>query len=696
MRLNKAFLCLSLLLVVGGCQCGNIEPIPVAPLAAVTVECPASVAVGQTAQCTARATDEEGNPINYVPISLYRWESSDPAVAKVVSRGEVTGVKSGGPVTIRAKLTLGSVTREGTAQLTVPGNPGPTLHSTPITADETWREADNPHLVRCPSASRLEVNGANAPVTLTLEAGVEVLFEADCELRITHGALKAMGTQEKTIRMASSQTNPVKGAWRGVVFNTAGSASELSYVSLSHCGASAGEDACIAVMNGAKPVLRNVTVENSGTAGVVVADDGSAFGTGSTALSITGSAGQAMRIGANQARTIPMTGCNITSNSQNVIEVGGTVSETQTWSPCPGAPYAAIAHIMVEGATTPELTLAAGTEVRFGKDLGLYVGLTAPGGLIVDGTAGSTVLLTATTPSAGHWQGVHLYINTTSRFSHATIEYAGAGGNQGTGNLNAYGNFLSASPRPVLSNVTLQKSSKYGLVLWDGASFGPGSTLVSVLNNGGHAISIFANEAGTIPTTMGTISGNTPDAVELPIGGVSTTQTWPNIGIPYVVRRSLNVGAPSNLGDLELTLAAGTELRFDQDTAVIVGLNPDRPGALRAEGTAAAPIRFVPNTANPTKGYWRGLHFWYAANSYLNYAIVTHAGRGGSIGTGNVNVYREIDTFVRRSTLSDSLGCGITRSTGSQTNSTPVTTDFTASNWANVFTNNDGGTQCDN
>jgi hypothetical protein len=694
MRLTKAFLCLALLLVVGGCQWGTIEPIPVAPLAAVTVECPASVQVGQTAQCTAKATDEEGNPINYVPISLYRWDSSDPAVAKVVSRGEVTALKAGGPVTLRARLTLGSVTREGTAQLTVTALP-PTVHSTPITADETWREANNPHLVRCPSMSRLEVNGASAPVTLTLEAGVEVLFEADCELRITNGALKAMGTQEKAIRMASSQSNPVKGAWRGLVFNTAGSASELNHVTLSHCGASAGEDACIALMNGAKPVLRHVTVENSGTAGVGVADDGSAFGTGSTVLSVSGSESYAVRMGANQADTLPAGG-TFTGNTLNAVEIRGNISRTQTWLH-PGIPYVINSNVMVAGTDAPELTLGAGTVLRFGADFGLYIAspfpAELPGGLIVDGTADKPVLLTSdsATPAPGDWRGVHLLGDTTNtaRISHATIEYAGAGETVHRANLVVYGisvDDLAYVSRPVVNDVVFQKSSAAGAYFADYRGFGEGSARLTFRDNESIPLAMPPNEVRSIPTTL-TFSNNAINYVLVNSGNVFTSQTWPKLELPYRLLTYFYV-----IGTL--TLQPGTDVLARVDSGISFGdATSPTQGALVAVGTPTAPIRFIPDTPSASPGHWRGLYFWKSEGSRLDYVTVTHGG-SDSTTNGNVNVLREIGAFITNSTFKDSAGCGITGSTGTRTGSTAVTTNFTAAALNNAFINNSDGTQC--
>jgi len=533
MRLTKATLFLAALLALGACDPDEPDPPPTPQLGEVTVSCqPASVALGSSAQCTASARDQNGNAFT---VSSYSWTSSAQAVATVDPAGKVTPV-SAGTTNISASATAGGVTRQGQATVTVTAAPA-TVHNGNVTANETWRAANNPHVVE----GTIEVIGA----TLTIEAGVELRFSQDAELRITTGTLKAQGTQQAPIRMVSNQGTPTKGYWRGVVFS-AGGASTMSYTTLSHCGAASGDDACIVLGSNASPVLQNVTVQNSSTVGVSVTDDGSAFGVGSAALSVSDSGSYAVRIASNQASSIPA-GSTFTNNAPNAIELYGDVSRTQTW-PNPGVPFVVNDHVEVEGATTPSLTISAGTVLRFGGDRSLTVGGESPGNLIVDGTAAATVLFTADAASAqpGHWRGVHLGSRSTatSRISHATIEFAGAGGNVGTGNLNLYGNAAGGGARPMLDNVVLQKSGAYGLYMENEARIGTSSTMLSARDNGSYAIVLDPNFAGTIPTG-GTFTGNTPNAVELRGGVVFTTQTWPNLGIPYVVNGSINVSGSS-------------------------------------------------------------------------------------------------------------------------------------------------------
>ncbi|HZH79213.1 MAG TPA: hypothetical protein VEY88_24515 [Archangium sp.] len=677
MRHNKASLWLGTLLVLAGCP----QPEETPKLSAVTVTCePASIPVGRPTQCTASAMDQNGKPFT---VSGYTWTSSNESVARVGTTGRALTFTPG-TTTLRASATADDITQQGEVTVTVVTEAQPTLHTTPIGANETWRVAENPHLVR----GSIEVGGGANP-TLTLEEGVQLRFEQDAELRVTNGALKAIGTQAVPINLTASQSpSSAKGFWRGVVFVGGGSASELTHVTLSGCGRNTGESACLALKTGAAPVLRQVTVRNSGSVGVAVADDGSAFGAGSTALSVSGGEGYPVRIGANQADTLP-TGSSFTDNVSNAVELRGEVSRSQTW-PNPGIPYVVTGEVLVRNADAcSTLTLSAGTVLRFGTNAGLRTGGGGLGGLIVDGTAASPVLFTAdsTSPQPGHWSGVYVvyFPACPSRISHATFEYGGAPvRSTEAGSLNLYaGGFNDPGSR--LENVIVQKSRSTGLYLGLGGNIGPGSTGVTVRDNGGYAILAEPNSVGAIPTGI-SVSGNAFNTVMIREGAVFNSQTWPNRGVPYVVNGWVSVKAT-------LTVLAGTEFRFvGANQGFLIG--DDTPGALIAQGTAQAPIRFIPNTATPTKGHWSGLHFWKATGSRLDHVIVTHAGAASDYATGNVNVYRELGAFVTNSTLSSSSGCGFNRSNSDNEFSTPVTTDFTLASYNNTIADNTGGAQC--
>ncbi|HEX8537200.1 MAG TPA: hypothetical protein VF664_07025, partial [Cystobacter sp.] len=567
------------------------------------------------------------------------------------------------------------------------------LHATPITADETWRVADNPHLVR----GQLTVdNGA----TLTLEPGVDVRFEQDAELRIRDGKLQAPGTAQVPIQL-SAYTASTPGSWRGVVLATDKGVSALSHVTLSHCGQASGEGACLAVLNKAAPVLQDVTVRGSGGAGVKVAEEGR-FGAESARLTVTDSAGYALRQDANQVSSLPVE-CTFTGNVRDAIEITGNVSRTQTWAPRCGA-YVLNGIINVDGpdrSTNITLTLSAGTELRFGANAEFNVALAfLAANVVVEGKGTAPVRFTADSdkPMPGHWKGVRMsYGKVPSRITYAVIEYAGAGdhstGLDGRGNLNLHGDLKAVGP--VISNVILQKSSGPGLYA-ELATFGAGSGKLTVRDNGRYAMSISGDGASTVPVDT-VFTNNTPNTVEI-LYGVGYNQTWPKLGVPYAITSPIEVGS---MFSPTLTLTAGTEIQFSQGASLTIAHYDTWKAALVAKGTAAAPIRFVPDVTTLEKGYWNGLHFWKATGSVLDHVLVSNGGipdnsnpGDGVYGDGNVNIHREIGPFITNSSFMHAPGCAIRAASGARTGTTKVTTQFLDPAYKNTATSNVANIQC--
>jgi Bacterial Ig-like domain (group 2) len=710
MKINKTCILLPALLLLGGCDPdppkppdGGTDAGVTSQLTAVSVTCvPTALTVGQTSQCSAKATDQEGKDFT---VSGYTWTSSNEAVASVDATGKVTSLAKGN-VTLTASATADGVTRQGQATVSVnEAEPSYTLHdNTVITGTETWSAAGNPHVVR----GRVEVKSTGGTPSLTLEAGVEVRFEQNAELRITQGALRAVGREAAPIRLVSVQDPQPRGGWRGVVFDgkpgAAAAGSELAYVTLSGCGGGTAERACIFVKNQAAPVLNHVTVQDSASTGVDVADDGSAFGSGSNTLKVSGGQGPAVRIGANQADSLPKDS-TFTGNTPNAVELLGNISRSLTWEKLsPSSYYLVNGALMVAGRPSATLTLDAGVEVHFGRDAGLFFGMYDPNGgeepelfgeLILDGSPTARVLLTAESKTPGYWRGVHLQelSSKATRLSHATIEYAGAGSGTARGNLNVLGGLRGEFVTPVINDLIVRNGSHTGVVLED-TQFSGESTQLSSYDNGGPAIGVAAHRAGALPP-LGTISGNNPNMVEILGARVGRTQTWRNLGVPYLISKSILVGGTENP---TLTLEPGTELRFVDQVGLAIGSARTGPAVLIAEGTVDRPIVFRPLSVPGGKGSWWGVHFWQAEGSKLDHVRISHAGASGTDelrGNGNIVVHREIGPFLTNSTIASSGVCGISVASGSIPGSTKVTTDFQLAEYKNTFTDNVGGPVCE-
>jgi hypothetical protein len=694
MKYSNALPWLPALLVLSACP----EPEEPARLSELSVSCAPTVVAGQSVQCSASTTDQRGKTFD---VSSLTWTSSDPTVAKVdAATGKVdTLAIASGTVVIRATASAGDVTREADASINVTPK-DPTVHATTVTTPEMWREADNPHLVR----GRIAVDGS---AMLTLEAGVVVRFAPDAELRETNGAILARGTPTAPIRL-EAQGGVARGSWRGLVFTSPGSDSKLEHVTVSGCGATGGEGACISVRTKAAPVLRDVSVRESGSVGVLVADDGSAFGAGSARLSVSNSAGYAVRMAANQADSFP-TGGTFTGNSPNFVELSGDVSRSQTWPANPGIPFVIPAPMKVDSPTgVVALTISAGTQLRFGANAILRVGINTFHNILnVDGSAEAPVLFTAHAdiPAPGHWRGVHIDVNPAreGHISHAIFEFAGAPptpGHYGTGNLNIYGDYADNASY-LLTDVTARRGAGPGIAMLEQVGFGVGSARVKSRENGSYPLTISPEYVHTIPADSGSVwTGNSQDVVMVVDQGViGSNQTWPNPGVPYLITDRLEVGGSSNP---MLTLLPGTELRFKAGASMLMGFRENQPGSLKAEGRADATIRFIPDVLPASGGHWYGLHFWKADGSRLDHVLVTHGGTfrkdfagGGIIGPANVVVHRELGPFITNSTFRDADGFPICVSNaGGLPGTTRVDTKFLNPEYHNNGADNPNDYQC--
>lgn len=645
----------------------------------VAVTCTPTVLVeGQSAQCRASATDQDGAPFT---VDSYTWTSSDSARAQVDASG-VVRAQVVGTLTIRASATSGGISRQGEASLSISARS--TVHDTAITSSQTWTLADSPHEVR----GQLSISPS---ATLTLEPGVVVRFAPDAELRV-QGLLLAPGSAQAPVQLLGVEPTP--GSWRGLVFASSNDSS-LSHVSLRGCGAPSGEGACLSLRDEAAPVLQDVSVLQSGSLGVL-ADADSGFGPDSSRLSVSDCTGAAVRLSANQAGTLPSSS-TFSGNGANAVEVSGTVSRSQTWS----GPFLVQGSVYLRASETEDvtLTIAAGSVLRFAANTELSIDFAQEdtGTLAVEGTADAPVLFTANSdnPQPGHWRGVHLRggKTRTNRLSHVTIEYGGGEvpAFMDRGNLVLVGS--SDYKSTTLIDVTLQKGSDVGLFSTEGLR--PDSARLTSRDNAGDAVLMVPDIVSSLPAELA-LSGNKFDGVKIVRGGVAQSQTWRNLNVPYLVTDVIRVGYTNKT---ELTIEPGTEIRFTPNAGIAVGIDPDRPGALIAKGTAEAPIKFVPDSSSASFGYWYGLHFWRSTNSALNHVIITHGGQQGDptegfLSKGNINVYREQGPFITNTTLMRANYCAIVVSKGTRADTTQVTTNFFDPIYNNTASYNIADVQC--
>jgi hypothetical protein len=127
----------------------------------------------------------------------------------------------------------------------------------------TWRDAGIPYYV----SEGIDIYGG---ASLTLEQGVELLFDGDGYLRITDAGsfLKTNGTPANPVVLSS--TNNVPGSWDGIMFETTSNNNVLTHTTISNAGGSVVfySDIKSAIRVGnyfhdATLTLNNVTIQNT-------------------------------------------------------------------------------------------------------------------------------------------------------------------------------------------------------------------------------------------------------------------------------------------------------------------------------------------------------------------------------------------------------------------------------------------------
>ena len=308
-----------------------------------------------------------------------------------------------------------------------------TSHEGTLSGSETWTAAASPHLVTFDL-------GVPTGATLTIEPCAVVQVKPGYSI-VVEGHLVAAGTASQPIDLGPSDaTQP----WAYLQVIAPGTVT-LAYATIHGGGGQTVNNA-----NGmleargdqslvAQEILKvdHVTVSGSGTYGVSLRGSG-AFTHDSQALTVTGSAHEALRI-------LPRLATNVPSGAYTGNTVDAIMVETESYGDVNledvtfhdrGVPY----HVggpttfgqLNVGPNPYALTLEAGVKLAFSSEGWLETKSSSgsTGALIAHGTAARPVVFTssAVAPVAGSWRGLVLGSVPDSRnvLDHVEIRYAGA------------------------------------------------------------------------------------------------------------------------------------------------------------------------------------------------------------------------------------------------------------------------------
>lgn len=410
------------------------------------------IAVNQTVRLIAEGRSANGG---FVSLTSPQWSSSDGAIATVAADGTVTGKSTG-----EATITVSQNEKQASLKIKVQGS----LHADDITRNETWRAADNPHVV----TRLIWVQGSGSP-KLTLEAGVRVVFASGTGLIVGSGeagALDVKGTEEAPVIFTANTSSPKPGGYRGLVLADDSNAT-VEHLIVEYAGEDNGsgwEGAITINGSNAKPVFKNVIVRHSAVDGVALAQDAT-FGTGSSNLRVENSGRYPLYIDEPiSVGSIPA-GSSFEDNEFDAIYVyGGDLERTQTWANF-GLPYIIDNQIWVSGTSTPTLTIAPGTELRFGANSGMFIGQGDGGVIKAIGTSEEPIVFTADAeePQAGHWFGLVFGedASAASRLEHTIVEYGGGEDRLGWGAANIV---VLGDKGAFIKNSVVRHSASFGIV----------------------------------------------------------------------------------------------------------------------------------------------------------------------------------------------------------------------------------------
>jgi hypothetical protein len=264
----------------------------------------------------------------------------------------------------------------------------------------------------------------------------------------------------------------------------------------------------------------------------------------------------------------------------------------------------------VEGAT---LTIEAGVTLVFEPDAELSVGYRQPAKILVQGTAAEPVRFTSTeTRAPGAWKGLYLYEHADgSRISGLHIEYGGAGIR---GPIYVLAQDVAIEDSVIRDNldVAVHVSQMGRLSSFRGNKIEQTTATVMLLP----------------PASVAALTGDNqfPAGANIHVltGVVRERVRWNDPGVPLVIGGLLEIAGEDDDAEALVEIAPGSELRFDEDAYVNVGYY--RPGALRAEGTAEAPIVFTSATER-TPGAWRGINLYKNASGSFAHAVFEYGSR---------------------------------------------------------------------
>jgi|GEM_PF-3252050 len=346
--------------------------------------------------------------------------------------------------------------------------------------------------------------------------------------------------------------------------------------------------------------------------------------------------------------------------------IGGTIENTVLNS----GTYRVPNYFRVQPGT--ELSVNAGATIKFDSEASLIV--CSGGKLTVSGTSASPVIFMSSqaNPAAGSWKGIMFEENSTGSLVNAEIMYADTGvdiwggsppitdctihhNNKGiyihdrrvtpqithctirnnTRGIEVRGSDYGNIPLPVVNQCSLSENGSNYYV--SGSGWDWDTKVLDARNNWWGSSDIqeivkgindytddnnmpMVNYSSFLSAENGSPITKAPTGETYLIGGtVENTVLSGNYIVPY----SFHVSVGS-----ELTVAAGTTIKFQPGTFLKVCGGYHGGGKLTVSGTSASPVIFTSASATPALGSWKGIMFEDNSTGSLVNAEIMYADMG--------------------------------------------------------------------
>lgn len=456
---------------------------------------------------------------------------------------------------------------------------------------------------------------------LEVEACSVIRLPADGTISVTNGgALRLIGTEACPITITSISEVPQRGDWGYIEFDSTadGGNNQFDWVVVEYGGGL--NYGALWFGAGSRLQMKNTAVRQSAHFAMQL-QDGVAL-PGFSGNTLTTSALGPIELFGNDVGQL--TAGTYDGNDVNEIHVaGGYVTTNQTWGDW-GVPYMIASTVeMSTTAGSAHLTLAPGTTLRFGDDIGLTVGNL--GGLTAAGTTENPITFTSAkaTPAPGDWDEIEFYAESSdaqNRLENVVVEY---GGSLGYGQV-----WVDGGASVQITDSSLTNSAAYGLLAYEGAELRSftGNTLT---DNAEAPVALAAEQVAQLGA--GTYTPNAVEGINVSEGAtVSTNATWLNLGVPYLLPDGLALEAAT--GSAHLTVEAGTALWMGPNVGISVGTN----GGLTLAGTTGAHVTVTSAKAAPAAGDWAEIDIYADSNGPWNVFTFTDIMYGGSAGYGQL------------------------------------------------------------